>query len=111
MSKFIVVNKHDNKVIMYGNQLDYLENGYPRLVEENAAFIPNLVNVFEVDAIPEDYVDGKYFYTEADGFQIDPNWELAPNQNDIVDNADAICELTEYVAELEARIEELEGGK
>lgn len=109
--KFVIVNKHDNKVIAYGNQLDYLENGYPRLIEENVAFPDGMVNVFEVDALPEDYVEGKYLYTEKDGFKVDPNWVRPTNQDDVTDNSDAICELTEYVAELEARIEELEGGK
>lgn len=112
MAKFIVVNKHDDRVLGFGNQLDYLENGYPHLVEEDTSYPVNFVNVFEVEEMPENYVEGKYFYTEAEGFKEDPNWEPPTNQDDVVDNADAICELTEYIAELEARIEALEeGGK
>lgn len=73
---FIITTKEDNSniVMMIGEALDYMSNGYPRLVNENVAFPIDMVNIHEVLEVPTEVIPDKYCYTEADGFYINPNW-------------------------------------
>ena len=71
---FIITYKENNVVRTSGQNLDYLENGYPRILDTNISFPKEKVNVFEVNSIPEDFVSSKYCYTEIDGFYKNPNY-------------------------------------
>ena len=73
---FIITVKEDNsnRLMMMGEILDYMSNGYPRLVNENVAFPTDMVNVHEVSEIPAEVIPEKYCYTEAEGFYINPNY-------------------------------------
>lgn len=71
---YLIIVKEDNRIMAMGKALDYMSNGYPRLVEENVAFVKEDVNVHEVSEVPSDVIPEKYCYTEADGFYINPNW-------------------------------------
>jgi hypothetical protein len=62
----------------FDSELDYMENGYPRLVNENAAFIPEDVEIITMNSIPEDIIPGKFCYTHEEGFYINPEW-VEPN--------------------------------
>lgn len=89
----IIIDKNDNFVIDVGIAVDYLPNGYPRIVERNISFDNNSFNAVEVDNLPNDFEPFKYCYTEADGFYTNPNWhepsayDLAPTEvvNAIID--------------------------
>lgn len=71
---YLITDKIDNKIIEYGEKLDYLENGYPRLINENVAFPTELVDVNQVDEIPDFVEREKYCYTEEKGFYKNENW-------------------------------------
>ena len=73
---FVITTKEDMGYIILriGEILDYMSNGYPRLVNENVAFVKENVNVHEVSEVPSEVIPEKYCYTEADGFYINPNW-------------------------------------
>lgn len=73
---YLITVKEDNsnRIMMMGEALDYMSNGYPRLVNENVAFPDWMVNVHEVSEVPSEVIPEKYCYTEADGFYINPNW-------------------------------------
>ena len=82
---FIITEKEHNIIIMMGKELDYMEvNGYPRLVEEDVAFPTEMVNVHEVETVPEEVEDGKYCYTEAEGFYANPDWR-EPNPYNVTE--------------------------
>lgn len=72
---YIVCIKDDNVVIGCGANIGTLNNGYIILVDENVAYAPNDVNVYEINGVPNDYVREKYCYTEEDGFFLNPNYE------------------------------------
>lgn len=99
---FVITSKESNIVINYGNQLDYMSNGYPRLVVENIAFPTHMVNVYEVDSMPETIEPEKYCYTPGDGFYENPQ-HLEPVGYGIDDELveqiknDAITEVEEAV--------------
>jgi len=46
----------------------------------------NNVNIFSVNAIPEDWIGCKYIYTEENGFELSPDWidPDAPVSEDLV---------------------------
>ena len=73
---YLITAKEDNsdRIIKIGIHLDYMSNGYPRLVDEDIAFPIDMVNVHEVSEVPTEVTPNKYCYTEADGFYINPNW-------------------------------------
>ena len=71
---YLIIVKEDNRITAMGKTLDYMSNGYPRLIDENVAFPTELVNVYEVSEVPSDVIPEKYCYTEADGFYINPDW-------------------------------------
>lgn len=71
---FVITTKEENIVIAFGELIDYLDNGYPMLVNENIAFPIDYVNVYEIEEFPEEIIDGKYCYTSEKGFYDNPNW-------------------------------------
>ena len=73
---FLITIKEDNsnRIRMMGKRLDYMANGYPRLIDENVAFPTEMVDVHEVESVPDEVIPEKYCYTEADGFYLNPNY-------------------------------------
>lgn len=71
---YLITTKDDNRIMMMGEVLDYMSNGYPRLVNENVAFPTDMVNVYEASEVPQEIKIEKYCYTEAKGFYINPNY-------------------------------------
>lgn len=67
----------NNCIIGVGELLDYIEeNGYPRLVNENVAFVPNAVTIYENVEVSEEVKNNwlKYCYTPEQGFYENPNY-------------------------------------
>lgn len=76
---YVITSKTDNAVLGMGETIDYMSNGYPRLVNENVAFVTEQVNVNEVESVPEEVVADKYCYTTEKGFYLNPDWK-EPNK-------------------------------
>ena len=78
---FLITSKKDNSVLNCDTELEYMENGYPKLLNENIIFPVNFVNIFNIDKIPEEVITNlsKYCYTEENGFYENPNYE-EPNK-------------------------------
>lgn len=99
---FLITNKNNRVVEGFGASLDYMSNGYPRLIDINTAWPKEAVDVFEVSATPEDLQVHKYCFTPDGGFYINPDWS-EPNEYDIPDELlrkikdDAIAEVEEAV--------------
>lgn len=73
---YIATIKEDNsnRLIMMGEALDYMSNGYPRFIKEDIAFPDWMVDIYEVSEVPSEVIPEKYCYTETDGFYINPNY-------------------------------------
>ena len=71
---YLIVNKDNNVVRGYGENLHYWDNGYPILTDENIAFVKEEVDVITIETVPEEVVPYQYCYTEKDGFYKNPNW-------------------------------------
>ena len=74
MQKYIITVKEDNRILAMGLHLDYLDNGYPRLIDENIAFPDTLVNVYGPVKVPEEVEPEKYCY-DGEEFTLNPNYE------------------------------------
>lgn len=72
---YVITGKTDNVVIGIGESLDHMSNGYPRLVNENIAFVTEQVNVNEVESVPKGNITNEYCYTAERGFYLNPNWK------------------------------------
>lgn len=94
----IIVNKTDHVFMAFGKKLDYMSNGYPRLIDENVAFPTEMVDIYENVTIPEGVEPNKYCYTPADGFTVNSNY-VEPNKyglpNELLNTIQA-----DYTAEL-----------
>lgn len=82
---YIITEKEENRIVMMGKDLDYMENGYPRLINENVAFPVEMVNVHRVEYLPEDIEPERHCYTPEAGFFENPNW-VEPNKYGIPDD-------------------------
>lgn len=98
---FIIAEKKEHRILNMGARLGYQEvNGYPWLLDENIAFPTEMVDVSEVETVPEEVTAGLYCYTKEEGFYLNPNWE-EPNKygipNEIVNQIqeDTITKLIE----------------
>lgn len=102
----------NNLVIAKASAITENQAGNIVNIDQNVAYgFP--VKTFEVETenIPEDYAPYKYFYSEEEGFVIDPNFvepepptipleeQLQAAMNRIADLEEAICELSEVVEE------------
>ena len=56
---YVIANKTDNVFLMAGPHLDHMDNGYPRLVNEDVAFPTEMVNVYEDVTIPDGIIPGE----------------------------------------------------
>lgn len=73
---YLVTNKINNNVMGFDDELTYWNNGYPFLVNEKLAFVPNDVIIYEnVEISTEIKLNpSKYCYTEGEGFYENPNY-------------------------------------
>ena len=78
----IITAKDTNVYLMSGEHMDYLDNGYPRLIDENTAFPTEMVNVYKDVTIPDGIIPGKYYYKPLDGFTANVNY-VEPNKYNI----------------------------
>lgn len=97
--------KGGNRILMIGEEMDYMENGYPRLVDRNVAF-PTFMVLVNGEPVPEgetaskpipegvevpDEVEvEKWCYTKEQGFFKNPDYEPP---------VEATAEVTEESAE------------
>lgn len=79
---YIITTKDTNAICGVGESLEYLDNGYPRLINEDVAFVIGIVNVNEVEDMPQEAEMFKWCYTPHDGFYPNPKWE-EPNPYNI----------------------------
>ena len=81
---FYIITIKDNEeqkhaILDWDTKLDYMPNGYPRLVNKNIAFPTEMVFVNEYNGeIPVEVIPSKYCYTAEDGFYKNPNWHEPP---------------------------------
>lgn len=68
----------ENRIIAMGHRLDYQDNGYPRLIDENVAFPvetvlvdglePDPSNIPNPIEVPDEVMPEEYCYTTEKGF-------------------------------------------
>lgn len=78
-----VITVNDGRIVGIGKHLDYMEgNGYPRLTDENIAFIPDNVIINESVEVPDEIMTNpnKYFYSQEKGFYLNPDY-IEPDPN------------------------------
>lgn len=96
---YIITAKDGFDIMGIGNALDYMSNGYPRLINENIAFVSDIVDVYNLETVPP-YVEAeKYCYTKADGFYPNPNWH-EPSAYDLAPQEVVDAIIDEYTNEL-----------
>ena len=98
---YLITRKEDNVCLNFGNELDYIANGYPRIVEKDIAFVKENVNVFEIIELPEDFKQGKYCYTEEKGFYINTDY-VEPDSTNTYGISDDVYHqiIDDYTAEI-----------
>ncbi len=99
---FIITNKVDDSIFDMDTKLDYLKNGYPRLINKNIAFVKDSVNIYEVNEIPSEIELSKYCYTVEKGFYENPNYRES------YDADTKITKLEQTIARQEQNITELQ---
>lgn len=82
---YIVTSRKDNRILLSGKELGYQKNGYPVLVDKETSFPSDMVDIYEIDYIPEEVDYERYCYNSDDGFYINPNWVEITNQYGISD--------------------------
>ena len=75
----------ENRILMLGHRLDFQENGYPRLIDENVAFPTEMVfvngeatdgyTVPEAIEVPDEVMPEKWCYTKTRGFYLNPEYK------------------------------------
>lgn len=70
---YIIVDK-ENAIVDMTRALEYWPNGYPLNVETRTAYPSDMVDVYEVETIPEGIVSEQYCYTPEEGFYPNPNY-------------------------------------
>lgn len=76
--KYVITAKSDHRIFAMGNQMDYLDNGYPRLIEENLAFPTQFANAYGPVEVPDGVKPEEYCY---DGEQFFPNPNYEPESD------------------------------
>lgn len=85
----LITEKTHGVILEIGEQLDYMENGYPRLIEKNIAFPDWSVNVYKDVKVPEEVQPHKYCYTDGKGFYVNEDY-TEPEKLYTLDEAAAI---------------------
>lgn len=96
---YIVTPKERHDIMAMGAELDHMSNGYPRLVNENIAFPPEMVDIYEVASVPAEVEPAKYCYTPADGFTPNPDYR-EPSAYDLAPTEVVDAIIDEYTNEL-----------
>ena len=73
---YIIVANVNNVILGIGNKLEYLDNGYPCLVEENMAYPREWVEIYDMPEITPGVEKDKYCFTKEKGFYLNPDWEV-----------------------------------
>lgn len=99
---YIITGKTDNAIKDIGNAIEYMVNGYPKVIDSNTIYPNHFINLFEISEVPQEIKIEKYCYTEADGFYINPNY-VEPDPTNTYGISDEtyhaiINDLTEEVA-------------
>lgn len=98
----LIVEKETDILLDMDSEIDYMDNGYPRLINKDTAYVKDDVHVYEILEIPEFVETDKYCYTETAGFYLNPDYE-EPNPYGIPDELveqiknDAIAQVQEGV--------------
>ncbi|HAU86436.1 MAG TPA: hypothetical protein DCW90_13355 [Lachnospiraceae bacterium] len=71
---YVITLKSDDSILGTGKKVEYLSNGYPRLVDGNIIYDVDSVNVYEVSSIPSGINVIQYCYTPSSGFYENPLW-------------------------------------
>ena len=73
---YIITSKENNMILNFGNTLDYMSNGYPRLTEEDIYFPTEFVNVHQNVEVSDEVKanPSKYCYIESEGFYLNPDY-------------------------------------
>lgn len=101
LNMYIITSKEFKTVLGICDELDYMKNGYPRMVQENIAFPKEMVDIYENIIVPDDVEPNKNCYSPADGFYINPNWtEPKPSADERIGLLEA--EVVELKAQNEA---------
>lgn len=65
----VITSKQENKVFGFGNQLEYLPNGYPVIVDKGVGFALSDINIYEdVQSVPEEVVIGNTYTPQKKDF-------------------------------------------
>lgn len=80
----IIVDRISHVLVDFDTEVEYMSNGYPRLVNKDIAFVADDVEVCTGVDIPENVVVGKYCYTAENGFYENPDY-VEPNPYGIPD--------------------------
>lgn len=108
----LFTNKDSHEILCFTDSYEIASNGYPLDKRHNTMYPDFSTMVYENVEVP-DTVDivtpYKYCYTPEKGFYANPYYVEPTNQDDVKDNAQALLDLGDYVATLEARITKLEG--
>lgn len=101
---FIITSKSKNILLMTGERLDYMDNGYPRIIDHDTAFRVEDVNVIELSTVPPEAEPYKYCYTKEKGFYSNPDYR-EPDQSNTYGISDDV-----YRAIKEQAISEVQKG-
>lgn len=75
----VITVKEDDAYLSNGQELTYLDNGMPYLIDKKLAFPPEHVNIYHnVASIPAEAEYAKWCYTPEEGFYPNPSY-IDPN--------------------------------
>ena len=102
---FIITGKQNNEIFGICKELKYWDNGYPLNVDANTAYPIEIVNVYEVETVPEEVVEGKYCYTPERSFYENKDWKELYDANvkvkeleqQVTDLQMALCDVYEML--------------
>lgn len=102
---YVITGKQYNEIFSMCKELKYWDNGYPVNVDINTAYPTAMVNVYEVEPIPENVVEAKYCYTPEKGFYENENWQppydpdskVKELEQQVTDLQLALCEVYELL--------------
>lgn len=103
---YIICQKYNDEVAGICRELDYMENGYPRDVHRNTAYVKETVQVYENVEVPEGVAERKYCYTPQKGFYENPAYREPEGGLE-----ERVKELEDALAALTAGAEAAAGGE
>ena len=93
---YIICQKHNDEVACICRELDYMENGYPRDVYRNTAYVKETVHVYESIEVPEGVTERRYCSTPREGYYANPDYRAPESTREgrIQELEDALAALT-----------------